>query len=294
MRHRTITVVAVLVCLVAVAAGCEPFKDSVPEGKAPLRYRDAVFTSVTKTEDVTYGSAPAFDGSGDVALKLDVYQPKGDTATGRPLLVFVHGGGFASLDKTSGEIVDQANVFAKKGYVVVSIDYRLDDVGCSKVAPACITAIKGAQHDAQAAVRYLRKRHVGYRIDQNRIAIGGSSAGAITATNVAFAGSDVGTSGSPGTSSKVAAAVSLSGAAITTRPDKGESPVLFFHGTKDTLVPYVWMSNTRADAEKAGVHTELTTWDGGGHVPYVEHRTQILDQTTNFLYHELDLSHAGA
>jgi hypothetical protein len=32
---------------------------------------------------------------------------------------------------------------------------------------------------------------------------------------------------------------------------------------------------------------------GAGHVPYVQHRTENLDQTTNFLYWELDLTNAA-
>ena len=41
----------------------------------------------------------------------------GDTITQRPAIVWVHGGGFKNGDKSSPEIVEQANVFAKKGYV---------------------------------------------------------------------------------------------------------------------------------------------------------------------------------
>src|SRR5205814_49223 len=85
---------------------------------------------------------------------LDMYAPTGDTLTKRPAIVWVHGGGFAGGDKTSGELVDESNVFSKKGYVNVSIDYRLYAQGCSAAAGAqtgCLTAITDAQHDAQAA-----------------------------------------------------------------------------------------------------------------------------------------------
>jgi carboxylesterase type B len=37
----------------------------------------------------------------------------------------VHGGSFCCGDKTSPELVDEANTFAKEGYVNFSIDYRL-------------------------------------------------------------------------------------------------------------------------------------------------------------------------
>ena len=79
MRRRT-TVIAIVLCLVVVAAGCEEFKDSVPEGKAPLRYRDALFTKVDTTTDVVYGSAPAFDGSGPVTTGTPSKTGGGDGA----------------------------------------------------------------------------------------------------------------------------------------------------------------------------------------------------------------------
>jgi len=37
----------------------------------------------------------------------------------------------------------------------------------------------------------------------------------------------------------------------------------------------------------------LTTFAGAGHVPYTQHRQEIIDQTTNFLYWELDVTHAS-
>ena len=82
-----------------------------PPGDSPLRYRDQAFDNVTVTKDLQYGSAP--DGNGNpVALKLDLYQPTGDTQTKRPAIVWVHGGSFCCGDKTSPEIVDEANTFA--------------------------------------------------------------------------------------------------------------------------------------------------------------------------------------
>ena len=292
--RRTLTIAALGTLLCLVAAGCDlNVKDVTPKGTGPLRYRDAIFTDVTTTSDITYGSAPKFDGSGTEVLKLDVYRPTGDTVKKRPLVVYVHGGSFKNGDKTSPELVDEANTLAKEGYVVASIDYRMDPVGCTAYGDACLNAIRGAMHDAQAAVRYLRNKDNTYGIDASRIAMGGSSAGAITAVNVAWAGKDVGSSGTPGVSSAIKGAVSLSGAAILTTPAKGAPPVLFLHGTADHTVPYDWMVASRKNADKVGVHTELTAWDGDGHVPYVAHRQQILDETRNFLYAELDLAHAA-
>src|SRR5690606_16892433 len=87
-----------------------------PGDPGTLRFRDEVFTTVTKTSDITYGTAVRQDGT-TRTLQADVYQPTGGPAALRPLVIWVHGGSFRSGTKTSAEIVDQANVFSRKGYV---------------------------------------------------------------------------------------------------------------------------------------------------------------------------------
>jgi carboxylesterase type B len=288
--HRRFLVL-VIACISVVTAGCE-LQLLVPSGEAPLRYRDAVFTEATMTSDVVYGSAVDQQGQ-TVPLLLDVYEPTDDTLDNRPAIVWVHGGGFANGDKTSQEIVEEATTFAKKGYVNVSINYRLVPGGCFPVTAACLTAIVDAKHDAQAAVRFLRANASTYGIDVGRIAIGGTSAGGITALNVGYGPEDTGTSGNPGFPSTVRAAVALSGAKFLTTPNAGEAAALLFHGTADPVVAYQSAVNTVNAAKSAGLSAFLTTWEGAGHVPYAENRTAILDQTTNFLYWTLDLTNAA-
>jgi len=291
-RGRRWWPVAFLALCVALT-GCD-LRLLVPDGPGPLRYRDEVFGEVTVTRDVPYGQAVDQTGA-TVTLLLDLYEPAGDTVTARPAIIWVHGGAFRFGSKTSPELVDQANVFARKGYVNASISYRLSPTGCLGGAPlpACMEAMQMAQHDAQAAVRYLRAHATSLRIDPTRIAIAGTSAGAVTALHVAWGADDPGDSGNPGYPSHVRAAVSLSGAKILGRAERGEPPVLLFHGTADTVVPYAWAQITARDALAAGVHAELTAWEGAGHVPYVAHRAEILTQTSNFLYWTLDAPHAA-
>lgn len=289
MGRRLLVVVFALVAL--LVTGCD-LRLTPPTGDAPLRYRDAVFASVTKTADIVYGEAPNQAGT-NVTLKLDLYEPVGDTVAARPLIVLVHGGSFKSGTKTSAELVDQANVYAKSGYVVASISYRLAPNGCTSITLECIQAIRDAKHDAQAAVRFLRSKAADHRIDVGRVAMGGSSAGAITAVEVGYGSDDVGTSGTPGFDSSIRAAVSLSGAKILTSPEPGEAAVLMLHSTGDAVVPYQWATNTVDAAEAAGTVIEITSWDEATHVPYAAHRTEVLEQTTNFLYWTLDLTHAA-
>jgi acetyl esterase/lipase len=282
MNRRLYFFVVVLVAL--ATAGCVQFK--VPPGDAPLRYRDPVFSDVDKVENLTYGSAVDQTGA-TVTLQLDMYTPRGDTVTSRPAIVWVHGGSFCCGDKSSPEIRDEANTFARLGYVNVSINYRLAAGGCSAGGPtsSCVTAILQARQDAQTAVAWLRTNAATYRVDPTRIAIGGSSAGAITAMDVSYNNSNP--------ASAVRAGVSLSGAKVLGNYDAGDAPTLLMHGTNDPLVPYQWAVNTRDGATAAGLVSVLTTWQGGGHVPYGEHRQEILDQTRNFLWWEMDLEHAA-
>ena len=283
MRHRLL--LPLVVVLVIVAAGCD-WPNIIPPGNAPVRYRDPIFNAVTVTSDVTYGSAVNLEGQ-TITLQLDMYQPTGDTVTSRPAIVWVHGGSFCCGSKTSPELVDEATTFSKEGYLNVSIDYRLESPGCSGSFSNCVAAIQEAAADAQTAVRFLRTNAATYGIDPNRIAIGGSSAGAITALNVGYSSSE-------DPSASVRAALSISGAQLVVGTiSAGDAPAIDFHCTTDPLVNYQWAVDTINKAKAKGLDAFLESWNETCHVPYVEHRQQILDQSRNFLWWEMDLAHAA-
>jgi acetyl esterase/lipase len=293
VNARLSVVVAAAAVLVLVAGACDP--NPTPVGPAPLRYRDNVFTAFTKTADVTYGTATN-QLNQLVTLKVDIYRPQGDTETSRPLAIWVHGGGFSGGNKTSTEIVDQSINYALKGYVSAAISYRLHPQGCAAGGPTvtCIVAIVQALQDAQTAVRFFRANAATYGVDPSRIAIGGSSAGAITALNVGYNGENPGPGDHQGFSSAVRAAQSLSGAALGTGPiGPGDAAAILFHNEADPLVPRVWADNTVNIAKSKGLPVHFLNWPGAGHVPYAANRAQILDQTRNWFYKHLDLAHAA-
>src|SRR4051812_27343269 len=88
------------------------------------RYDTEVFSAVTVKSDTAYGSNTDVNGS-NVILTMDIYQPAGDTAEIRPLIVWAHGGSFIGGTKNDGDVTSLCNHFAKRGYVCASINYRL-------------------------------------------------------------------------------------------------------------------------------------------------------------------------
>jgi fermentation-respiration switch protein FrsA (DUF1100 family) len=290
---RSAAVLAALLAVV-VLSGCTVAR---PAGSGTIRYRDPVFTTVTKTTDVQYGTAPDNDGN-PVALKLDVYQPAGDTLTQRPAVIWVHGGGFSGGDKSGGPSADLANTFAKLGYVSFSINYRLLSSGCgggsNPNTPACTAAALAAISDAQGAVRFVREHAAQYGIDPTRIGIGGESAGAITSAGVGMYAENGAAGGNPSTSDRVGGFFSISGGlpqGLFASAD--DAPGVLVHGTKDNVVPYQWSVDTSVALLKQGVGAFLEPLEGQGHVPYFEpYKSQIVSQADYFFYFVLDLGNA--
>jgi dienelactone hydrolase len=145
-------------------------------------------------------------------LRMDVYQPRGDTGRNRPAIVWIHGGDFRI--GTRFQLASFATAFAAKGYVTTSIDYRLlrafDPV--AKLAPSLAVA----QSDAEAAVRYLRVHAAEFGIDTSRIAVAGWSAGSITAFAVGYRYEFVGdNTDNLGPSHKVSAVIGMDSFTVT-------------------------------------------------------------------------------
>ena len=149
-------------------------------------------------------------------------------ATGRPWSR-IHGGGFRAGTKNNPNVVDLATAFRRRGYVAVSINYRLLAAGVvcggtTPTPPQCVGAAVAARDDAQVAIQWLRANAKRLRIDPHRIAAGGTSAGAVTSLLLATRPSD--------RSTAIGAAVSISGSLpggqFTPAPTR---PTLFFHGT---------------------------------------------------------------
>ncbi len=166
---------------------------------AQARYLDEVFSDVKVTPDVTYGVNATilylqlFQQAIPEALKMDIYEPEGDTESARPLVILFHTGNFippqfnggcsgTRKDDTSVEICKQ---FARRGYVAASAEYRLgwDPTNTDqtvRVYTLINAAYRGVQ-DSRTAVRFFKKTAAEngnpYNIDPNKIMLYGVGTG---------------------------------------------------------------------------------------------------------------------
>jgi acetyl esterase/lipase len=182
--------------------------------------------------------------------------------------------------------------------VAVSLGYRLLAPGpCGGTGPVpdyCYQAAYGAQHDAQAAIRWLRKNAAFLKIDPDRIAMAGESAGAVTSLLVGWRPDDPGTSGNPGPPSSIRAAISVAGGLpINDYISAGDAPAFFFHGTSDPTVPFSWATSNVTAMHDHGLVVGIRTFDGAGHGLFGAFRDTIHEQADYFLYFMMDLAHAA-
>lgn len=283
------------------------------------RYDQEVFPTLNISTNVVYGANIDHNGA-NYDLKMDIYQPVGDTLSQRPLIIFAHGGSFVAGDKANQDQVDLCTQFAKRGYVTATMNYRLG-ISFPINAATATDAVYRAIQDMKAAIRFFRKDAAtvnDYKIDPSVIFIGGTSAGAFTALHTAYMntyaevpatvdttdlGGLEGNSGNPGYSSEVNAVINLCGAlgdAAWVVP--GDVPLCSMHGTADGTVPYgsqmlyllglvpimvVDGSYSIHDyLDTFGHPATMYTWGGAGHVPYdggTSAALAYLDTTVRFV-----------
>lgn len=153
-------------------------------------FRTAVYESVTSYTDVVYKNSYLTDvnlvdgyyemsfTSTPRALAINIYTPTGSKSN-RPLLIFVHGGGWRFGDRTQRD--PEAINYAKLGYTTATIDYTLlpEDTPDAELPNnlAYQQVIVEDVGDLTAAYQYLLSNADQYGIDTSRIGLAGWSAG---------------------------------------------------------------------------------------------------------------------
>jgi acetyl esterase/lipase len=221
--------------------------------------------------------------------KADLYFP---AATPRgevlPAVLVIHGGGFNDGDKARPREISFATNLVARGYVVMSINYKLRKHQGETTWPQPVL-------DAKTAVRWLRKNAAALGIDPERIGALGGSAGGNLSAMLALTGPKDGfdDAGQPYAefSSRVSCGVDLYGAVklmeyhdmkmfAKTREEApelydkaspvnyvraGDAPMLVVHGTKDETVPITQSEALVAALKKAGVEHEFIVVTNAAH-----------------------------
>lgn len=130
-----------------------------------------------RTADISYdlGSPP----SDPTRNQLDIYLPGEESATLRPIVVHVHGGGWRRGDKATASTPDKARLFTGLGYGFVSINYRLSPSSGDPSNPDP-NRVMFPDHadDVGEAMGWLDRNAVRFGMDPDRIFLMGHSAGA--------------------------------------------------------------------------------------------------------------------
>lgn len=182
-------------------------------------------------------------------LLLDRYDITTSCEEARPCMIFIFGGGFKQGSRDHEMYTSYLERLATEGIVAVSIDYRLGlklyppAEGKLSMVKAIANAVNVAVEDLYGATNYIIANAAEWRINPELIMISGSSAGAITALQAEWlrCNGDELAKALP-ESFRYAGVVSCAGAIFSTkgRPKfrHEAAPMLLFHGTSDSNVPY--------------------------------------------------------
>ena len=187
----------------------------------------------------------------DSTLYLDVHRPAVARAD-KAAVISVFGGGFILGARDNDYQSRLADSLTERGFTVINIDYRLglkDSVRVAnhtrltdldKLFQYCIDI---ATEDCAAAVKWVVEHADEIDIDPTKIALTGSSAGAITVLQLDFCRAN----GWPQASAlpkgwKPAAVIPYAGGVMCKPADlkyeTDPAPTLLMHGTKDKIVAY--------------------------------------------------------
>lgn len=122
-----------------------------PTGK---RYKDIVFNDITIDKDLSYNPGTSEDLKN--SYLFDLYQPQNDDVRARPLIIWMHGGGFKFGSKTAKGVKLWSKTFAQRGYVCASINYRLSKEHPLRHFEDLMRATYYGTQDAILAVAYFR------------------------------------------------------------------------------------------------------------------------------------------
>ncbi len=269
---------------------------TIASARSQTRYMDKVF-EVINTRTYTYSDT----------LKLDFYYAPKDKLTQRPLIILMHGGGFAKGSRNGRDEQKFCTAMAEKGYAVVSLSYRLTrknkSFGCDCPVPEKIATYRAAMQDLGKALNFLHSREADLKIDLNQVILAGSSAGASTILNSLFMRSHYEFRDIEFRNTNFVGAISFSGAMLDSEylRSKKPVPIVMMHGEKDrtlmvgkgphrscgpTNVGYLILSGPLAMTEKfrANENPFLCVIDPEGTHEWSNYGYSYIPEISSFLY----------
>ena len=212
------------------------------------RYKDLVFESVTFLPNQSY-KAQEMAAAKKRDYLLDIYEPANDSELNRPVIIWLHGGGFKFGNKRARGIPIWAKSFAQRGYVSIAMNYRksfgLPARNYNDMLEGCYSAMEDLGH----VILWCKKNAGKLRIDTNKIIVAGNSAGSIVALQSAYTSlSEIAERRGKTATGKhqetinqnnIYAVVNFWGAIFDSSWLKNsEVPVVSVHGSRDGIVPY--------------------------------------------------------
>lgn len=170
----------------------------------------------------------------------------------RPCMIFVFGGGFVGGTRDNAEYLPYFDFLTRKGYDVVSIDYRLGlkplrgvdrKISTREMVGLFNNAVSIAVEDLFSATLFVLDNAEEWMIDTDMIVTCGSSAGAITVLQAenAVCNRTVASAVLP-KGFNYAGVISFAGAIFSVdgapKWENAPAPVMFFHGNADNQVPF--------------------------------------------------------
>ncbi len=250
--------------------------------------------TVTVHKNIRYGAIPDSIDDQSCDRILDLYLPEQSELTGLlPVLVFVHGGGFANGDKWAYN--DICSKISRHRFAVVSINYRLKLRGLKERGvnasgntskglpengvwhPLFHQAVMEASDDAILALAWVKKNAAKYKFNLQLVSISGGSAGGMTALYTTYAsGQKV---------VPIHRVVDFWGGLENAQViKKNTPPVLIYHGDQDQSVhvDYAYAIKKRMD-EIHSTRSELHILEGKGHAQYKLIAAEKIEEIVQFL-----------
>lgn len=207
-----------------------------------------IFKSVSITANQSYRSAGMPKAKSRDYL-IDIYQPKNDSRTGRPLIIWIHGGGFKFGHKRTRGTPIWSKTFARRGYVCIAMNYRRSKRNPLGNFREMLSSCYNAMDDLNHLVAWSKQNAGKLGIDTNRIILAGNSAGGMIALQSAYSSlnnmavlakrSDSLTASRIVNQNNAAAVINFWGAVFdSTWLKNARVPIVSAHGTLDRVVPF--------------------------------------------------------